>query len=206
MHGARKLAPAILSSMMDDWEQIREWRRRQRAELLSRRLAVTKEQRRTTRARCASRILENIEGLNPACIGFYWPFKGEIVVRDVIDALLAKGASAALPVVIQKDQPLEFWAWDPATALQPGIWKIPVPAQRRPCHPDILLVPLLGFDPAGYRLGYGGGYYDRTLAQTTPRPRTIGVGYALSQLETIHPQSHDIPMDAIVTEEAFRWL
>jgi 5,10-methenyltetrahydrofolate synthetase len=63
-----------------------------------------------------------------------------------------------------------------------------------------LIVPLLGFDAAGYRLGYGGGYYDRTLATLTPRPLTVGVGYELGRLETIHPQAHDIPLDAIVTE------
>jgi 5-formyltetrahydrofolate cyclo-ligase len=63
-----------------------------------------------------------------------------------------------------------------------------------------LIVPLLGFDAAGYRLGYGGGYYDRTLAAMAPRPLSIGVGYELGRLDTIHPQAHDIPLDAIVTE------
>jgi 5-formyltetrahydrofolate cyclo-ligase len=67
-------------------------------------------------------------------------------------------------------------------------------------RPTVLLVPLVGFDAQGYRLGYGGGYYDRTLAAMTPRARAIGVGYELGRLETIHPQPHDVPMDAIVTE------
>jgi 5-formyltetrahydrofolate cyclo-ligase len=192
--------------MMQDWEQVQEWRRTQRAELLSRRLAVTCNQRRITRAACTDRILEHIGDLDLACVGFYWPFKGEVVMRDVIDALLARGTTAALPVVVKKDRPLEFWAWNPATELQPGIWSIPVPAERCLCHPDILLIPLLGFDAAGYRLGYGGGYYDRTLAHMTPRPTTIGVGYALGRLQSIFAQNHDIPMDAIVTENGFDWL
>ena len=63
------------------------------------------------------------------------------------------------------------------------------------------LAPLVGFDSCGYRLGYGGGYYDRTLAAATPKPLAIGVGFELSRLDTIHPQPHDVPMDFIVTEE-----
>jgi 5-formyltetrahydrofolate cyclo-ligase len=70
----------------------------------------------------------------------------------------------------------------------------------------VLLVPLIGFDHAGYRLGYGGGYFDRTLAVTAPKPLTIGIGYELGRLETIHPQPHDIPMDAIVTENGLGWV
>src|SRR5690606_21931832 len=81
-----------------------------------------------------------------------------------------------------------------------GIWNIPIPAEREPVRPTALLVPVVGFDAAGYRLGYGGGYYDRTLALLEPRPLTIGVGYAGARLDTIHPQPHDIPLDAIVTE------
>jgi 5-formyltetrahydrofolate cyclo-ligase len=72
-------------------------------------------------------------------------------------------------------------------------------------QPDCLLVPLVGFDEAGYRLGYGGGYYDRTIAALLPRPLVLGVGYAFQHLPTIHPQAFDWPMDAIVTEDGIRW-
>jgi 5-formyltetrahydrofolate cyclo-ligase len=75
-----------------------------------------------------------------------------------------------------------------------------VPADSPVLTPDLLLVPLVGFDPAGYRLGYGGGYYDRTLAAIQPRPLAIGIGFEQQALATIHPQPHDIPMDYIVTE------
>lgn len=191
---------------MQTWQQIRTWRRTKRAELRAQRLAVPRATRLSASAACTHEILLSITDLSPTCIGFYWPFKGEVVVRSVVDTLLARGTQAALPVVVEKNQPLEFWAWEPTTKLRPGIWKIPVPATRRLRNPDILLVPLLGYDEAGYRLGYGGGYYDRTLAQMTPRPRAIGVGYALGRLQTIHPQNHDIPMDAIVTEDGFDWM
>lgn len=86
-----------------------------------------------------------------------------------------------------------------------GIWNIPVPADRVPIHPSLLLVPLVGFDARGYRLGYGGGYYDRTLTVLNPRPLTIGVGLGLGQLSTIHPQPHDIAMDAIATDDDLLW-
>ena len=80
-----------------------------------------------------------------------------------------------------------------------GVWNIPFPAEGEAVQPDTLLVPLVGFDTAGYRLGYGGGFYDRTLAMMPARPHTIGIGFTASRLRTIYPQPHDIPMDRIVT-------
>lgn len=194
------------SSETDSWDRVRQWRRATRADLLAKRLAVPRNKRRAAESACANCILERIFELNPACIGFYWPFRGEIALNDIVESLVAEGTEAALPVVVEKNAPLEFWAWQPGMALQPGIWRIPVPADRSLRHPDLLLVPLLGFDTAGYRLGYGGGYYDRTLARMTPRPRTLGVGYALGRLRSISPQAHDIPMDIIVTEEGLDWM
>jgi 5-formyltetrahydrofolate cyclo-ligase len=84
--------------------------------------------------------------------------------------------------------------------MAPGIWDIPVPAEGEPVQPDAVLAPLVGFDGLGYRLGYGGGYYDRTLAAMDGPLLAIGVGFELAQLDTIHPQPHDVPMSAIVTE------
>jgi hypothetical protein len=124
-------------------------------------------------------------------------------LRRLVADALAAGAKAALPVATEKQRPLEFRAWRPGTVLVKGRWNIPIPAEPSLVEPTVLLVPLLGYDRAGYRLGYGGGYYDRTLARMNPRPLTIGVGYELGRLETIHPQPHDIPLDAIVTEAGY---
>ena len=88
--------------------------------------------------------------------------------------------------------------------MERGFWNIPVPVAGPEVAPDILLAPVVGFDDAGYRLGHGGGYFDRTLAAREPRPRAIGVGLASARLATIHPQPHDIPMQAIVTEAEVR--
>ena len=81
-----------------------------------------------------------------------------------------------------------------------GVWNIPIPAGDESVEPDVLIAPLVGFDPAGYRLGYGGGYYDRTIASRTAKPFVIGIGFEIARLSTIYPQSHDIPMDVIVTD------
>lgn len=106
---------------------------------------------------------------------------------------------AVLPVVIAKHQPLRFRAWQPDTVMQPAGFGTSVPSSGEWLVPTVLLIPLVGFDEAGYRLGYGGGYYDRTLAALQPAPRTIGIGYAAGRLETIYPQAYDLKLDALLT-------
>ena len=106
----------------------------------------------------------------------------------------------ALPAVVEKTGPLEYRAWRPGEPLIDGVWNIPVPQKREIVVPDAVLAPLVGFDSQCYRLGYGGGYFDRTLAAISPRPLAIGVGFELSRIETIFPQPFDIAMDVIVTE------
>jgi 5-formyltetrahydrofolate cyclo-ligase len=190
---------------MRSWDEIRRWRREQRANLIARRQAMPQKERR----RLQPLILGLVEQLFPepanALTGFYWPFRGEVGVHPLIRRLIERGARAALPVVVAKGQPLEFWAWNPGAPLRRGVWDIPVPVERQLVQPTALLVPLVGFDCRGYRLGYGGGYYDRTLAAMDPKPLTIGIGYEIGRLETIHPQGHDIPMAAIVTEAGLVW-
>lgn len=185
---------------MQDWDEVRPWRRQQRADLIARREALPQDERRRLQDAILGLLEEHFPQLAHGCIGFYWPFRGEIGLHALVRRLVERGASAALPVVVEKRQPLEFWVWRPGMALERGVWNIPIPAQREVVRPSALLVPLVGFDDAGYRLGHGGGYYDRTLAAMDPRPQTIGIGHAFARLATIHPQPHDIPMDAIVTE------
>ena len=95
-----------------------------------------------------------------------------------------------------------FRQWTPQARLTPGIWNIPVPADGMKMVPDIMLSPVVGFDKRCFRLGYGGGYFDRTLAAMVRRPVVIGVGYSCASIPTIFPLPHDIPMDLIVTESA----
>lgn len=185
---------------MKDWNDIRQWRKTKRGELLSARLAIPRGEKLFRRPIIGGLVAAHFPELRHACIGFYWPFKGEIDLRHLVRDFIAQGAEAALPVVVEKGQPLEFWAWRPRMKLGRGIWNIPIPAERELVRPTALLVPVVGFDAAGYRLGYGGGYYDRTLAAASPRPRTIAIGLSSARLDTIHPQPHDIRMDVVVTE------
>lgn len=162
---------------------------------------------RPTRERIAAGIALSLRYHAPEdmwrSIGFYWPIKGEPDLRGFVRELLEDGAEAALPVVVVRNAPLEFWYWDASTKLtRQNVWGIPIPAERVLIHPAVLLAPCVGYDEAGYRLGYGGGYYDRTLASLEPRPFVIGVSLESGRLRTIHPQPHDIPMDMIVTEAA----
>jgi 5-formyltetrahydrofolate cyclo-ligase len=187
-----------------DWEHVRVWRRERRKDLLERRAAILRLERDRQRDQIVELIERHVPNLAAHRIGFYWPFKGEIDLRPFVRALVKRGAEAALPVVVEKAAPLEFWDWRPGMKLARGVWNIPIPDTRSPVVPSALLVPLVGFDEAGYRLGYGGGYYDRTLAAMSARPLVIAVGLASCRLATIYPQPHDIAMDAIVTEEGFR--
>ncbi len=139
-----------------------------------------------------------------ALIGCYWPFRREPDCLPFMREVLRAGGQVALPVVIGRGKPLEFRLWTERTKMEAGVWNILHPAEGAAVTPAALLVPLLGFDDQGYRLGYGAGYYDMTLASLSPRPFTVGVGYEAARLATIHPQRHDVPLDVIVTESRKR--
>lgn len=188
-----------------DWQHVNAWRKARRAEIRERRLALSPAQRRDLQARVLGHVEAGFPELAGATVAFYWPFRGEVDVQPLLKRQAARGGRTALPVVVQRNAPVEFWAWQPGMRMEPGIWNIPVPAERRPAAPAVCLVPLVGFDAACYRLGNGGGYYDRTLATLAPRPLTLGIGYELGRLETIHPQPHDIALDGIVTEAGVHW-
>lgn len=182
-----------------DWPSIRAWRKAQRAALIEARMKLGSE-RKFCLQMIQSGVAEILSSLPPGLIGFYWPIKGEFDLRPVVNNICKQGWQAALPVVSKPSHPLEFYLWTPTTRLVRGFWNIPVPAERNVVIPSVLLVPLVGFDKHNYRLGYGGGYYDRTLAGFDKRPLAIGIGIECSGLETIYPQQHDIPMDRILTE------
>lgn len=188
------------ADQLSDWTEIRAWRKAERARLIEARLAAGRERRAAWSAAIEQSLETRLPFLAEATLGFYWPFKGEFDARPLVRRLHQRGGRFALPVVVEKAAPLVFRVWAPGEKLVPGVWQIPVPEADRPVEPDVLLVPLVGYDARGYRLGYGGGYYDRTLAALERRPLAIAVGFTLSALPTIHPQPHDIPMDLIVTE------
>jgi 5-formyltetrahydrofolate cyclo-ligase len=118
--------------------------------------------------------------------------------------VLRSSGRIALPVVIARGRPLEFRSWTEDAEMELGVWNIPHPANGPPVEPSALVIPLVGFDEGGYRLGYGAGYYDTTLAAYETRPVAVGVGFEFSLLPTIHPQPHDCHMDVIITESGIR--
>jgi 5-formyltetrahydrofolate cyclo-ligase len=186
-----------------DPEAVKRWRRTERERLIALRQAVPPDERRRLGALIETELRALI-ATRPGILGVYWPFRAEFDPRPLIDWVVAAGGTVALPVVIDRRGPLEYRAWRPGETLVDGVWNIPVPEKREIVAPAIVLAPLVGFDRACYRLGYGGGYFDRTLASLSPRPVAIGVGFEFQSLETIHPQSFDMPMDAIVTETGRR--
>ncbi|MGO8856142.1 MAG: 5-formyltetrahydrofolate cyclo-ligase [Steroidobacteraceae bacterium] len=185
-----------------DWDAVRHWRKLVRDDLIQRRTELPSDIRRMLRESACARLVEAVDLRAFAVLGFCWPIRGEFDVRGIAKQFLAYGGQVALPVVVQRAAPVEFWRWHPGMPMQTGVWNIPIPKQRDILTPDAVIVPLVGFDGSGYRLGYGGGYFDRTLALAVPRPFAIGLGYADSALQTIYPQPHDIPMNLIVTDQS----
>lgn len=174
------------------------WRRSTRREMLARRMALDAGTHAALSARIVAHLLAAFP--SPGIVGFCWPIKQEPDVRAVITHWEQAGIQAALPVVVENDAPLVFRSWTPETPLAPDRYGIPTPQAGIYVHPDTLLLPLNAFDAAGYRLGYGGGYFDRTLAAMRPRPLAIGVGFEMNRLPSIHPEAHDQKLDWLVTE------
>lgn len=187
-----------------DAVSLKNWRKAERERLLADRLALDAATLATFRTLIDSHLERTFPGLARGTLAFCWPFKNEYDPRFLGHRLRERGAQTALPVVVAPRQPLIFRLWKPGDELAKGVYDIPYPAHGDPVVPDAALVPMNGFDAGGYRLGYGGGFFDRTLAHlrsTHPKkPVAIGVTYELARMETIHPQSYDIPMDYVVTE------
>jgi 5-formyltetrahydrofolate cyclo-ligase len=185
-----------------DWPALKAWRAQTRTALLERRAALEIKDRQQRGARAKARLCDEVDLTPYRVLGIYWPIRAEIDVRDIAERHIEAGGVAALPVIVHKNAPVEFWPWVPGTSMRRGFWNIPVPAAGTAVRPDALIIPLIGFDAACYRLGYGGGYYDRTLAALSPLPLRIGLAYAEAQIPTIYPQPHDVPMSMVVTDRA----
>jgi 5,10-methenyltetrahydrofolate synthetase len=149
-----------------------------------------------------ARVLAWWQAAQPAALGVYWPLRDEPDLHAAYAELARLGARLLLPVVVARDTALEFAEWCPGEAMVRDAMGVAVPAtQRLQPYPPALLVPCLGYSAAGYRLGYGGGYYDRTLARYQPRPQTLGIAYRC-QLAAFDGDAHDVALDRIVTEAA----
>lgn len=189
---------------MQDWDEIKNWRIRTRRALLEARAARTVAQQADAARSMGDALLVSLTLQAHDWLGFYWPIRGEIDLRETVAALVSRGGSAALPEVVARDAPLVFRPWQADCTMRNGTWDIPVPDTAACVTPTIVLIPCVAVDAQGYRLGYGGGFYDRTLAIASPRPLTIGIVLDEAVLPSIHPQVHDIPLDAVLSERGWR--
>jgi len=167
-------------------DELKAWRKAERDRLIAARESLEPATLERFRQRIDAYLWRSFPGLASARLAFCWPIRKEYDARGLTQRLRERGAVTALPVVVASRQPLVFREWHPADSA--------------PVVPTAALVPMNGWDEAGYRLGYGGGFFDRTLASLAKKPVVIGVSYELAKITTIHPQSWDIPMDWIMTE------
>ncbi len=170
-----------------------------RRKLLAMRKAMPPEEKAWRDKAIAERLLAWLEA-NPAdSIGVYWPIQGEPDLTDVYRVLAARGVQLALPVVVEREAPLAFHAWHPGDTLMADVHGVMAPSNHSAAvQPELLAVPCVGFNARGYRLGYGGGYYDRTLAGKAP-PRTVGIAYAMCEA-VFEVGTYDVKMGAIIAE------
>lgn len=173
-----------------------------RLELVGRRQAMDAAALTPLHAALETRVEALLTQLGPASVGFTWPYRGEFDALPLMRRWLAADPArwAALPVVGEKGQPMTFRRWAPDTVMATDRYGIPYPADGEAVVPALLLIPCNGFDGRGYRLGYGAGHYDRTLAALVPTPVAVGVAIEDGRLDDLQPQPHDLPMDWIVTE------
>jgi 5,10-methenyltetrahydrofolate synthetase len=176
------------------------WRKQQRAQLLAARSAASAQDRAAWSALIHALLSEALDLQAPCVLGLCWPYRAEFDARPLAKRLRVHGVRSALPLVRGPGLPLEFRHWWPGVAMDKGVYDIPVPRDTEALLPDVLLVPPVGIDAQGFRLGYGGGYFDRTLAAMARKPVCIATAFDLLRIDTLDPQAHDVRMDFVVSE------
>jgi len=170
----------------------------ERKRLLMWRESMPAPQRAQADRAIGERLIVDLAQDRVGTLALYWPIRGEPDLACVLARLMAQGWQLALPRVIGRDQPLDFGRWQPGQAMRPVSFGLMLPEPFEPVVPDVLVIPCVGFDRRGYRLGYGAGYYDRTLAARAVR--AAGVAYDSCELATFDAQPHDRPLDRVLTE------
>lgn len=192
---------------MDKSEQKRALRQR----LVEQRLKLPDRARRADLLQQVMRIW--LVGRPDAVIGAYWPIKGEFDPLPALHRWKEDGElldepqmrRIGLPVVDKMHGTLKFHAWFPGCPMEEDAYGIPKPKDTEVIVPTLLFVPCVGYGAGGVRLGYGGGFYDRTLAELQPKPHTVGLGYACGFVPALEPEPHDVPLDAILTDLGVAW-
>ena len=204
MHAGPDADPA---NVMRDEESRRTARRALRRALIAQREALPPETVAAWSRAICTHLQREFPQLAQQRVAFCWPIRNEADLRPLIADWLNAGSPSfvpLLPVVVAAESSLAFRRWSPAAALEVDRYGIPTPGAGDFITPEAILIPVNAFDGEGYRLGYGGGYFDRTLASLTPRPLAIGVGFELARVASVLPEAHDVRLDAIVTEAGMR--
>jgi 5-formyltetrahydrofolate cyclo-ligase len=182
-----------------------------RAALIEQRLNMTDRMQRSDLLQRVMRIW--LVGRPDTVIGAYWPIKGEFDPLPALHRWKEDGElqgeptrrRIGLPVIDKVHKTLTFHAWHPGCPMEEDAFGIPKPKDTELVVPTLLFVPCVGYGPGGYRLGYGGGFYDRTLAALEPRPVTVGLGFSNGLVENLEPLPHDVPLDAVLNDEGVVW-
>jgi 5-formyltetrahydrofolate cyclo-ligase len=176
-----------------------------RLEAHAARSALSQAQRSEAAATVAQLFFEDIALRSSDVVAAYWRIRDELDCQPILVRLMDSNQTVVLPVVVGAEQPLELRVWEQGASLYEAGFGTLAPSELAPqTEPDIVIMPLLGFDSQGTRLGYGGGYYDRTLAHMNKTPKLIGLAFAAQELDSIPRDSHDVPLDAIITEAGVR--
>ena len=182
-----------------------------RRSLVQARLQMPHRQQSTHDLQSAMRIW--LVGRADTVIGAYWPIKGEFDPLPVLHRWKEDGElldepqrrRIGLPVINKVHKTLTFHIWYPGCPMEEDAYGIPKPKDTELIVPTLLFVPCVGYGPGGYRLGYGGGFYDRTLAALQPRPFTVGLGFTNGFIDEFEPEPHDQPLDAILNDNGVVW-
>jgi len=182
-----------------------------RQQLIADRLAMTDRAVRATMLQQVMRIW--LVGRTDTVIGAYWPIKGEFDPLPALHRWKEDGElldeplrrRIGLPVIDKVTKTLTFHVWYPGCPMEEDAYGIPKPKDTDVIQPTLLFVPCVGYGPGGYRLGYGGGFYDRTLASLQPKPFTVGLGFTQGFVDDLEPEPHDIPLNAILNDHGVVW-
>jgi 5,10-methenyltetrahydrofolate synthetase len=182
-----------------------------RQQLIHQRLNLPDRQVRIANLQQIMRIW--LVGRPDTVIGAYWPIKGEFDTLPALHRWKEDGELIdqpqrriiGLPVVDKVHKTMTFHAWYPGCPMEDDAYGIPKPKATEVITPTLLFVACVGYAPGGYRLGYGGGFYDRMLANLSPRPFTVGLAFASDFVPDFEPEPHDLPMDAILNDHGVVW-
>ncbi|KKC40945.1 hypothetical protein WH87_01960 [Devosia epidermidihirudinis] len=186
-------------------EKIEEAKAALRSQAHAIRAAIPQADRVDAAAAVAAAFFKDVAPAASDVVAAYWRIRDELDCQPILVRLMDNNHTVILPVVLGAEEPLDLRVWEQGEALYEAGFGTLAPSEQAPrAEPDLVIMPLLGFDKNGTRLGYGGGYYDRTLANLSKKPRLIGLAFAAQELDEIPREAHDVPLDAVITENGIR--